>query len=29
VEPQTTTLVSADFTAIIDAAGNILMEQTP
>jgi hypothetical protein len=29
VEPQTTTLLSADFTAFIDAGGNIVMEQTP
>jgi N-methylhydantoinase A len=29
VEPQTTTLLSADFTAFIDAGGNIRMEQTP
>jgi N-methylhydantoinase A len=29
VEPQTTTLLSADFTAMIDAAGNIVMERAP
>jgi N-methylhydantoinase A len=29
VEPQTTTLLSADFTAFIDAGGNIRMERTP
>jgi N-methylhydantoinase A len=29
VEPQTTTLLSADFTATIDAARNIVMEQRP
>jgi hypothetical protein len=27
VEPQTTTLLSADFTASIDAGGNIVMER--
>lgn len=29
IEPQTTTLVSADFTASLDALGNILMERLP